>query len=521
MFYKSKATLTTALTLMINHTDKYQLLSNIQEAFQTVNPKNIEDADVRNLFEVCKSIADALIDKGIRTPDQAKIYFENSKLDEDIKSLVIDGNRFTKEVIDEYIQYFARMKHVNDFSKAFNKLEETWYEYQSVGVSDIKGSTNNLLDSMDNIKKISDELYKDTTSRTAFTFSPNNEAPSFGIRELEEDIAGTETSRMKTGMWMDHVTGGGFRGKSLYIIASISGGFKTGFMMNMAEYMSIANDPKQFKLPTGYYPAILHINLELYSTQILEKRMNWYDIDSNLAFSDNLTIEKTMIEGLRSFGSKINVIYQKEKQREYSAQRLKADIKKYEKDGFIIVALCVDYSDLIRYVPNDTDELEGIRPLVRKNEELRSIADEYNIPVITGIQLNRASSELKKRQQRAHKEDLLKYISSENIAKAFDVLNVPEQMYFSYKVETSKGDHYFSLVVEKDRDNQARFIDKDGKHRPPMLGRIHYTARMEGLTNFRIGNDYEDSITKYDTGDDSILTTIELTDEELAELDED
>ena len=104
MFFKSQSVLTTALNLMVNHTEKLQLITNIHEAFQSVDPKTIDDAYNRKLFEVCRSFSQALIDKGIRSSDQAKIYLDNSSLDEDIKSVIKEGTYFGDEVIKDYIQ---------------------------------------------------------------------------------------------------------------------------------------------------------------------------------------------------------------------------------------------------------------------------------------------------------------------------------------------------------------------------------------------------------------------------------
>ncbi len=518
MFFRSQSILTTALNLMVNHTEKLQLMTNIYEAFKSVDPKTIDDVYIRKLFETCRSFSQALMDKGIRSNDQAKIYLDNSNLDEDIKSIIKEDTYFSDEVINDYIKYFARVKYHSQMKKSFDSLEESWSEYQTVGVSDIQDYTDNFLEASSAFDKLAEDLRKDTSVRTAFMLNPTDVDNSFGITQLEEDIDTSSRIKLQTGIWIDKVTGGGFKAKSLYLVASISGGFKSGFMQNVAEYMSMANDPATFKCPTGVQPVILYINLEMSQSQMLARRLAFYNMDQEYFLNNPAEIKTSMVKRLQEKGSRIPVIYQKEEDRRYTAQQLRTDIKKYSKDGFKVVAVVADYSDLFKYVPQISDEIERISPLVRKNEDLRSIARELNIPILSAVQLNRASSELKKRQQIAHKEDILKYITSDTIAKSFDIMNVPEQFYFCYKFPSPNGDEYFSLIVEKDRDNNAKFIDKNGNEIKSKLNRVHYVSKLDGI---RITNDYEDTITKYEAGNDSIITEISLSAEELAAFEND
>lgn len=514
MFYNSRSTLVSALNLMVNHTDRLQLMSNIYDTLMSVNESDVIDAYNKKIFRGCKDMAKALLEKGLRTVEQAKMYFDNSNMDEDVKSLVKENNYFSEEVLHDYTKLFAKLKYMSDLKKNYEKVENAWTDFQLSGVSDIDNQLTTFLDANAKLDSTVTNLRNDTSIKSTVLITHHKDINNMGVRKLEEDF-NVGVRRMKTGMWVDHLTGGGFKAGMSYIVASISGGFKSGFLQNMAEFMSIANKINDFRLPAGLYPCILYVNLEMSQTQMTERRASFYGIDKNYLSENKDKVEDIIEKKLEEFGSDVPVLYQKEDGRVYSCQQLLADIKNMEKNGLRIVALVVDYSDLLKVVMSSTDEIEGIKPLVRKNEELRAIAQKYNIPVLTGIQLNRSSSELKKRIHRAHKEDILKYLTSETIAKAFDVINVPEQLFFCFKFPTPNGDDFFSIIVDKDRENDSKFIDKNGKEIKSKINRVHYVAKLDG---FRITNDYEDTITKYDTGDDSIITTMELTEEELDEV---
>lgn len=514
MFIKSEALLKTAFVLMVNHTDKLQLMKNVYDSLQAANENEIEDEYQKKLFKSAKALSDVLMNKGIRTHEQAEMYFNQLSVDEDIKTLINKNSYFTEEVLTDYNYLFSKIKYQQKVKDAYTKLDEAYHDYMVADVSDAKVVTQKLLDVESEFSELMTAIRNSTNEKEVVLISPDDDIEDIGVEQLQEDLA-TAENKVMSGMWMDHVTGGGFKCGKLYIVASISGGFKSGWMQNMAEHMSIANDPKDFKVPGGTKPILLYINLEMSQVQMTERRAEFYGIDKNYLQTSGKKVEEILKEGMKKHGSKLPVIYQKELQYEYNAQQLETDLKNYEHQGYCCVGIVFDYSDLLDYKQTLTDEANRKAPLVRKNEQLRAIAQKRKIPVITAIQLNRNSSEIPKKLARAATTDVLRDMGSDSIAKAFDVINIPEQLYFCYCFHVN-GQSFFSLLVEKDRDGDAKFISMEGKEIPPKFNRVHYVARLNG---FKISNDYRDSIREYNLADESIVTTMAFTDEEMTEAD--
>lgn len=517
MFYNSLSTLTSALNLMVNHTEKTQLMVNINEALKTVKEKDIDDKYNEQVFKIAKDFSSVIVDKGLRTSAQAKEYFRSTSIEDEFKSIVTEDNQFPEKVIEDFTFFFAKMKHQKKLMTTFERLEEAWQNFDITGITTVKDDTQKLLDRADNFTKAIEELRSDTSEMNGFMIDVVQDGTDkgFGMGEVIQSMELNDITKLKTGMWQDNITGGGFRPSSLYIVGSISGGFKSGWMQNMAEYIAMSNKINKLKLPAGYdRAAVLYINLEMTPVQLMERRLAFYNLDKDYYFLHPDKIESKMQSILHEKGAEMSVIYEQGEKWKFSSNQIRSIIRKYEVKGIKIAALVLDYSDLLKYNQSPTDEAERISPLVRKNMELKTIAMDYKIPVITATQLNRSSAEMKKRQHRIHKEDILRHMTSDAIAKSFDVINVPEQFYFCYKFPVPNGEEFFSLIVEKDRDNHAKYIDHEGKVRPAKLNRVHYVARMNGMS---ISDDYEDTIANFDTGE-SIVEVVELSQDELAEL---
>lgn len=514
MIIESESMLKVALDLIVNHSDKIQLMNNIFETVEDVDLKDITDEHVRNVLKAVQDMSKAVVTMGVRSKEQVKNYFEQLNLDEDVKSIVTIGNVYEDKFLEDYSLLFARAKYQPEISRLQRKLTEATENFLMSGAPDIKDNISELIEAENKLGQKVAELANDSTDRDIVLISSNDETKEKGLAKLEESFDSV-ASRIKTGMFMDHVTGGGFRGGCSYIVASISGGFKSGFMQNMAEYMSLANDPKYLNVPTGSKAFILYVNLEMSQTQMTERRAAFYGIDKNDLYNkEKGTAAEQIREKLKETDAKIDVIYQKEKPRTYSAQNLLNDIQYHERFGMKCIAVVFDYSDLLKYTMEKTDELERISPLVRKNEGLRDIAQKLNIPVLTGIQLNRSSSETKKMLDQSDRVDILKNMASDSIAKSFDVINVPEQLYFCMKFPAGdQGEEFFSIIVDKDRDNNAKYIDKDGKEQRLIYNRVHYVAKMDGM---KITNIYKDSISAFNINlDDSVVTSLGFSPDDI------
>lgn len=537
MFYNSRHININAMVLLLSATYNVKLVGNIHDAYSHINLNNIADVEIRNLVEVVKIFSDDIFKKEIRTPKQAQAYFEIANLPEDIKIQVQEGaTKFSDKVLDEYNAYFASVHHHDPISGMMENLNKKWDKLSSSGLSKIKKNTEDFIETVHKLTHEIKTLTKDTMDYNDFVINVHDtdgSAPSFGLDKVEENVVKSVHNRLRTGTWIDNVTGGGFRSESLYVVCSISGGFKSGFLQNVAEEISCNMKVEDFMVPEGMMPALLYVNLEMSDYQLARRKINFYngDVDyvlHGVGAPEGTNFESRLRDLITEKGSNVPVIYLSEDStsRKYTINKLKSAVERYEQSGYKIIGIITDYLDKFKFnVEDSPSERERDEPITLKAYEHKDLAKELKIPVITGAQMNKAGEDaLKGKLHRAGYEDIVKGCNPTMIGKAHSLTNVPEQIYFCYKYPVGSN-WYFSLVVDKDRDNMAKYVnpdnvllDKDEKKKKKpskkkMRGdsRVHYTVKMDTFINdkgevdsaFRIGNNYASSIRDFEDGSDA------------------
>ena len=134
MFHKSKSLLITTLDLMVNHTEKRQLMVNIYDALHSISDPEIDDEYLKRVFQTAVKFSDVLMDKGIKNSQQALTYFEELNIDDDIKSIIRVGNYQPDEILSDFSNLYAKVKFQSKVKRTFNRLEDAYNEYMISGV---------------------------------------------------------------------------------------------------------------------------------------------------------------------------------------------------------------------------------------------------------------------------------------------------------------------------------------------------------------------------------------------------
>ena len=112
MIIESESMLKVALDLIVNHSDKIQLMNNIFETVEDVDLKDITDEHVRNVLKAVQDMSKAVVTMGVRSKEQVKNYFEQLNLDEDVKSIVTIGNVYEDNFL-KIIHYYLPELNIN------------------------------------------------------------------------------------------------------------------------------------------------------------------------------------------------------------------------------------------------------------------------------------------------------------------------------------------------------------------------------------------------------------------------
>lgn len=176
---------------------------------------------------------------------------------------------------------------------------------------------------------------------------------------------------------LDEYLGGGINRKEMIIFAAPPGVGKSLTMANIARNL----------MKRGLN--VVYITLEL-SEEVVAKRFD--SMFSGIAQVDILkNITKTSIEIKKQAESHGNLTIKRMPESSTNANHIRAYLKEYEiSKGHTPDALVVDYMDLMASNHSISAENQFIRDKFI-SEELRSIANEYNLMMITASQLNRGS----------------------------------------------------------------------------------------------------------------------------------
>ena len=200
--------------------------------------------------------------------------------------------------------------------------------------------------------------------------------PELRLKMLSLNNKPTPTGFIK----LDEHLGGGINRKEMIIFAAPPGVGKSLTMANLAK-----NLMKQSL-------NVVYITLEL-SEEVTAKRFD--SMFSGIAQIDILkNITKTSIEIKKQAEHYGGLTIKRMPESSTNANHIRAFLKEYEiVKGYLPDALVIDYMDLMCSNQQISAENQFIRDKFI-SEELRSIANEYNLMMITASQLNRGSQQL-------------------------------------------------------------------------------------------------------------------------------
>lgn len=224
---------------------------------------------------------------------------------------------------------------------------------------------------------------------------------------------------------LNAILGPGFRGGKLYTILGMSGKFKSGTLLNIADQITKFN-PLLEKVVDGKRNTILFVTMENSIDETIERLYNMYaDETSDYLKEDPEKIIDTLRKkGKFCFDSPdsdgISIEFRYFNNLEINTNDLYRIIDEMEEMGKHTIGLILDYIKRINSVfPSNGDETLRVTYVAK---ELKSLAMNYNIPVITAQQINRMGNAAVDSAMREGKQDLIKFVGNSDIGSAWGVV---------------------------------------------------------------------------------------------------
>lgn len=556
MFYNNLKLLEMTAVAMCAYPRHKRFIKDVMKTFHSINVKDVRDVDDIGNINSIIALGDVISKNDDITPREAVTYCASLDFVASIKMAVIevlstdDKQIVTHQMLSNLKAYYAIMQD----KETLESLTDGISEHKDVLMMGVLSQINNTFAKL--------RAYNTTLNDALNVVSSNMEDKKFIIIDPEGKSEGVEllaaemnvrkANSLLTGMFFDHMTGGGFCPTAFYLVCALSGKFKTGTLQNIAEY--IINNPvnmSRIVVDEGKKPAVLMTECEMTPVQVYNRRCAWYgekllsEAEEKLVDPDELEakLNKLLIE----HGSLMPLILSDYVGSRPTTDDIANDIDVLYEKGYQVVLLVSDYVDLHA----SKDEKMGYKreahlELKAKCEEMRALAKRYSIPVVSGAQLNRSGANAVYEAEAYSKVvDPGYHYSLSMLAKAYDITNVPEMMFFSHLTEITESSSepdrvgstktFYSCIVGKDRDSVAKYVKSDRD----IIGWQEYQRRTRELKqsglrdkvkdndkyhavavmdNYKISNDYARSIRMFYPTESSNFTALDSNRiEELAQ----
>ena len=490
------------------------LFDRIDEEVYSGNPK------MEARFNFIKKTLEARVEKKFDNVGLVLNYCKPDQEDENVEEVIENIQDYVRINYDE-IKYIT--KAVEDRLK-FMFI----FKYRDKMYNTIERLDSGEYTSFEEINSELTEICKEVVQKTREvqvnqclnTFSLSDDTFEDNVNQIVKEI-NEDTKILTTGIkaWND-ILSGGYHSKRLYMYMALPANFKSGILLKSARDIKKYN--KGVKTRTGKRPAVLLITMENDVTETVER------LFSMVASNDDIRkfTPKQVIDMLRNEGEMyikdeddIDIIIKYYPNHAISTDDLYGIIDDISDEGKEVIALILDYIKRIRPAKWVNEEKEQLKNVTN---ELKNLAIELQIPVITATQLNRAGASTIDQAATSGKEDLTRFIGRSNVGSSWEIMeNSDFACIINLEEKKDTGQFYLTFKRTKIRyrptplvyfnhpfalENRMRLLDD--VHLQQSLSEESLGSDLEGLTledmvKKQRNRKYENSLVEVDDDDDN------------------
>lgn len=407
-------------------------LNNMQRLFEIIDERLYDSNDkLRSRFIFIKRALEARIVRGMENEAIMLNYCSNdNENDLETKNIVENINYYKKLNYEE-------IRHINNDIK--DRLTYSYIAAVRVKMYDILERLE--IGDYDSYQDINTELVAlcshiveksrqvNVVDQTD-TFSLESNTFDEQVRTIVEQLK--KPSRLlRTGIqYWNTLLGDGYRSGRVYYYLGLPAGFKSGILLKSAMDIRKYNKNVATK-KEGARKTILLVTMENVVEETVERMFNMSITSEDIRKFETEDIIRMMKEEgeFKLVGEDdIDIVIKYYPNRSISTQDLYTIIQDLEDDNREVIALILDYIKRIRpfeYAREEKEELKNI------TNELKTLAIELDIPVITAHQLNRGAATTVDAALGNSQEDVTRQIGRGNVGSA---LRISAESVMSYSI---------------------------------------------------------------------------------------
>lgn len=282
-------------------------------------------------------------------------------------------------VLVDYIRYAKILKVKDSFIKAMDMIDD---------------DENNIKTSVDTLYKISSQIctaYQSTSfQEITSTFDSDNE-DQMKIAIAEAKDARSSDKTIITGIRaLNNLLSPGYLSGCLYIYAALPGCYKSGILLE--SHVDTCKYNEHIKHTTnGKRPISIYITMENTMAQTIRRLWSLLFPTHDMSVFTVDEVSEMIKNALEANGTHSVILYYG--YREKSTADLYDIIRGFNDDKNQVVALFLDYIKRIRSARTDAAATQSEKSELHAiMNELKTLASQFDIPVVSGHQLNRAAA---------------------------------------------------------------------------------------------------------------------------------
>lgn len=365
------------------------------------------------------------------------LNFEKNQL---IDSECNQMNTFINERLQFVYIYQVKDEIINELS-SFDNIGFTSY-FDAVHI--LKEKLSNLMVKLQNISA-PDELIR------SFNFSGEDY-----ISLLERVVAKAKkpTTVLQTGIrQLNAILSPGFQSGRLYTFLGGTGRFKSGTLWNITDQIRQFN-PQIIPVENGMRKVLLFVTMENTIYETILRLFDMYnpgvkDIkEMEVEEVAQILREQGHFEFTADTGIDIEMRYYSDL--EIATSHLYTLIQELADQGKQVIALILDYILKINSAKDHYGD-ERLR-ISYAGRELKALAQYFDIPVITAMQINREGNSILEASMQENKEDIGRFIGSSFVGQCWDLIQESDFVCFvNLEMQRSTGKWFLSFKRTKIR----------------------------------------------------------------------
>lgn len=404
--------------------------------------------DIVSRLKLIKYITEGKLTHGMKDLDVLKTYIETSypdgkdlleEFDLQVDTLSISETSSIGKIVTERLQYLYIFQYKDEITQQLNDFGRGGWTSYYQSIEKIKNTLQTLLMNITQVDSktglirrlnLSDESYTEIVDQILKKAKMPAAILQTGIRQLNAILSP------------------GFKGGRLYLLLGLTGRFKSGTLLNIADQIRKYN-PQIKPVEDGMRKTILFISNENSIEETYERLLDMYsgldDDILNMTTDDAIRIIKE--NGGYSFTetSGITIEFRYYANMEMSTADLYTIVDDMADEGYKVIAVVLDYIARIKSVSGASEERIRLQDVAK---ELHSFATFYSIPVITAQQVNREGNGIIDAAMRDDKADLAKFIGTTAVSESYGLIYESDWVAL-INLEKRKSDEQWFLTFNR------------------------------------------------------------------------